>query len=712
MTVVQIKSFDIALASPWEFMATTSFWASLPRLTDGVPSARLMMVADTLDARQVAAGFREIAVPEDALPGGVWFYHTQYEEYLTQAVDDVRYIRIYLVVNVRMGEGGLCDLLATYGVHARPLDHKIPLPFSDGTDMWKSVRSGTQHWGMLKSKRQQFGGIYPRSLHQFFALGFPVWATLEVGAYSEEEARKHLRLKTATARHAPAKTPEAVQEAGAMLGTVARLRAEMNRAGAALHQMNFYAATAGATEAEMNTRLELIRGALPFDVSVVRPAGGVMRKVFSAQPAPVDRGALLTSPGVALLTGSAFSYRRRTETRGVMIGVDSNQGPVTLNIFDPRHSSYNMVVLGQTGSGKTFAVLLMMLRHLFLGTRLIIVDPQGNIDLSWLGADIYHKAVLGTEAAAVNVLDIVHDEMGAQIESVFAMLAMLGVCDRDDAIARALLDEALLDIYQPIWNRGVEPPTLGAVQRRLQLLAEAVELPIVRETALLMAYKLNPYTTGSYAPLFGNATTVDFGLQRPVTVYDVSQLPTEAHGGNLRAALLSILVGNINQSIRGLRRAGDTTPILFFVDEMGVLMRDEVLADHISYEYKTARARRVGMIVADQDLHTLLGPRNARGVHPGETMLFNAASTLLFYQKDSERQLIRDKFAGLPDMLFEALFRLSRGVCVAQLPDDLLLTSIRPFEFEKIALSSQLHDRQRVQAVMESFRTPEMEKMI
>ena len=49
-------------------------------------------------------------------------------------------------------------------------------------------------------------------------------------------------------------------------------------------------------------------------------------------------------------------------------------------------------------------------------------------------------------------------------------------------------------------------------------------------------------------------------------------------------------------------------------------MRDAVIAEYISTEYKTARGRLVGMIVTDQDLHSLLGPkvsifaRNAPGI--------------------------------------------------------------------------------------------------
>ncbi len=702
MNIVQLDSFDIATASPWQLLGTSGFWAALPRMVQGLPSARLLMVTDTLKPSDVLDGFQHASVDEQTLPPGVRAYRMQYLEYLERAVEEVRYIRLYLVLNTLMDDAGLCDLLGTYGVIAKPLDHTIPMPFYRGEDQWSHVVADDgSHWGLLRSKANQHGAVYPRGLHRLFALDFPVWAAMQVSAYSEREALKELRLKAAVAKYEPKRSMETAQAANEVTTTIARLQAEMNRAGASLHTMRFYVMVGGADERELQTRMEVVRGAVPLEMMRVTPPGGTARKVFSVQPFDDMSGTPLTSPGVALLTGSALSYRRRTETRGVLLGIDRNQAPVILNIFDPNNPAYNMVVLGQTGSGKTFAVLLLMLRHLHLGCHLIIVDPQGNVDLSFLGDDIYQKVVLGTGAAAVNILDIAHDEISSQVESVCAMLSLLGIYDRDDSLARAVMDEVLLDIYGPLWGRDVPIPTLGAVQERLQQLAERHSLPAARETAELLGFKLEPYTHGSYADLFGRPTNVDFTLSHAVTVYDVSRLPKQELGGNLRSALLSMLVADINQAIRRKRRRGDETPILFFVDEMGMLMRDGVIASHVSGEYKTARSRRVGMIVADQDLPSLLGPADETGLHHGAPIIANSPFTLLFYQKDSERQHIQETFPGLPESLSESLYSLPRGVCLAKIPGDLLLTHVRPSPFELVVLSSQLQDRRRAKQVIE-----------
>ncbi len=704
MNVVELEAFDIATASPWQMLGTSGFWASLPRLTAGLPTARLLMVADSLQPADVTLGFQHAAAAEHTLPPGLRAYRLQYSEYLNRAVEEVRFIRLFLVVDTLLDDQGLCNLLGTYGIPARPLEREIPMPFHYGKDTWETVEAADgKRWGMLRSKTAQYGAIYPRALHRLFALDFPIWAVMHVGAYSETEAVKMLNYKAAVAKYEPRQSIETAQQASEVEGTIGRLRNEMNRAGAALHTMRFYVMVGGLDEKELKTRLEVVRGAVPFDMSHVLPPGATARKVFGVQPLDDLEGTPLTSPGVGLLTGSALSYRRRTETRGVLLGIDRNQAPVILNIFDPRNPSYNMAVLGQTGSGKTFAVLLLMLRHLLLGCHLIIIDPQGNVDMSFLGEDLYHKAVMGTGAAAVNVLDITHEEISNQVESVCAMLALLGLYDRQDALARAVLDQVLLDIYEPLWGRDIRHmPTLGAVQARLrQLSGDLAALPMVRDVAALLAFKLTPYADGSYADLFGRTTSVDFSLSRAVTVYDVSRLPKQELGGNLRAALLSILVADINQAIRRKRREGDTTPILFFVDEMGMLMRDGVIAAHVSGEYKTARSRRVGMIVADQDLHSLLGPADASGLHHGAPILANSAFNLLFYQKDSERPRIRETFSGLPETLSEALYTLPRGVCLAQVPGDLLLVHVKPSPFEQVVLSSQLQDRQRAHQVVQ-----------
>ena len=230
------------------------------------------MIADTLHIEDIQAGFHQLAVPEEDLPPGLQGYRMQYDEFLRQAIDEVRHIRLYLVADTTLDDTGLCNLLEAYGVRAQPLDHELPLPFDRGHDDWNAVITPEQGmWAIIRSKPAQFGMIYPRSLHRLFALEFPVWAALHVHTFSDREAIKILRLKSITARYMPRKTSEDAQEADEMESTVGRLRAEMNRVGGLLHTVRLYVTVGGEDAKSLHTHLEVVRGALSVRYGASQP---------------------------------------------------------------------------------------------------------------------------------------------------------------------------------------------------------------------------------------------------------------------------------------------------------------------------------------------------------------------------------------------------------------------------------------------------------
>ena len=644
--IVQLKTFDHTTSPVSRLLSNAGFWRALPRVCSKIPAARLLMTADALRPEDVQAGFRSIATPDEYLPPGVMAYRVDYEDFLGSIVQAVRYMRLYLVIDSNLDEEGLLSTLSSYGISAYPLKQAVLRPFQSGVDQWEAIRADNGFWGMVRSKTQQGGLITPRTLHNLLGLDMPLWASLHVHTLPQGDTLRMLRQKAASANQEDGSRLTESQDARAAEGSIMRLRQELGQ-GAALHTVSLHVMVGAPDPETLDARLEMVRGATPLEMYRVYGPGAVAKKIFSADPYLETDGTMLTTPGVALLAGSALSFRRRTETRGVLLGVDNNQAPVILDIFDDRAPSYNMIILGITGSGKTFASLLLMLRHLLIGVRLVIVDPQGNVDLSFLGDEVAHRAVMGTADAAINLLDIAHEEIGNQVEYVLAMLRMLGIHE-NQGWERAVLDQALMVLYEPFWTEDRDDelvsPILPDLHAELVSMSQEHSLESVRATAGRLAFNVLPYVTGSRADLFGHPTNVDFSLDHPVNVFDVSRLPQQEMGGSLRAAMLAILVANINQAIRRRRRAGDTAPISLFVDEMGILMRDPVIAAYISTEYKTARARLVGMIVADQDLHSLLGPQDERGLHHGVPMLANAANVLIFNQKGSERDRIETYF--------------------------------------------------------------------
>jgi hypothetical protein len=458
--ILELFPFDLTTASSVMLASTAGLWESLPRLSRGLPAARLLLAADTLEREQVFDDFRNAATPESFLPPGVLAYRIEYENYLRRMVQAVRYIRAYLVLDANLDEEGMVGLLGAYGIRAKALDHELPRPFTTAQSEWTHLKTDRGLYAMLQNANEQGQAVlHPRLLHNLFAQDFPVYAALHLYTYPQAETMRLMNQKAAMAMYGAGKTVDSIREAEQAQAGI-RVVSDAISNGEALHTFRLYVLVSGADKKELDTRLEIVRGAIPLKMERVYSPGTLAKNLWSSETLNETDGTPLTTSGAALLAGSALSYRRRTETRGVMLGVDRNQAPVILNLFDERHASYNTVILGQTGSGKTFATLLLMMRHLLMGVRLIILDPQGNIQLDFLGEEVYQRSVVGTDAASVNVLDIVYDEISAQVEMAMAMLRLLGV-HQDRPLERALLDEALMSLYAPIWGREAQPPLIS-----------------------------------------------------------------------------------------------------------------------------------------------------------------------------------------------------------------------------------------------------------
>lgn len=356
MSIIQITPFDLITSSSLKLMASTGFWSSLTRITrHSTGTARLLLVTDKLKLQDIKDGFSQVAVPREQLDMTMKWYYLQYESFLSKRVQTTRHMRVYLIMDSPIGDLGLVRLLGSYGIQASLLGQEaIPVPFTGGRTTWNRLIDYEENtWAIIRSRRQQSGMLHPKMLHRLFALDFPVWCSIEIGTYSNEETTRMLRLKDAAARYEKSSTTEARGDAQNVKQTISRIRNEINRTGCALHEVRFSILVGAENESTLSQRLEVVRGSTGMDMEGWESrASEYITDMFASSPPRRVEGSLIPSHGLSILTSSAMSYRRRTKTRGVYFGTDRNQAPVIIDIFDPHHPSYNMVVLGQTGSGK------------------------------------------------------------------------------------------------------------------------------------------------------------------------------------------------------------------------------------------------------------------------------------------------------------------------------------------------------------------------
>ncbi|WP_143467078.1 VirB4 family type IV secretion system protein [Lentzea kentuckyensis] len=305
---------------------------------------------------------------------------------------------------------------------------------------------------------------------------------------------------------------------------------------------------------------------------------------------------------------------------GVLYGYNlASQGLVHHDRFAlPNH---NAVVLGRSGSGKSYLLKLELLRSLYRGITVHVVDPEDEYArlAHAVGGTYLH---LGAPGVRLNPLDLpVHtrpdgrrtapkDALVRRSLYVHTVLAVLFGAELT-ADERAVLDRAISATYQ---QAGItaDPRTWTRPAPLLKDLRDT--LAAGRHTTL--AARLHPFVEGAFRTLFDGPTTVV--PDGHLVVFSLRDLPEELKGIGTLLTLDSVWRRVANPAIRQRH--------LVVVDEAWLLMRQQAGAEFLARMAKTFRKHWAGLTIATQDTADVLGS------DLGRTIVANAATQILLRQ--------------------------------------------------------------------------------
>ncbi|MGC4856650.1 VirB4 family type IV secretion system protein [Micromonospora sp. DT4] len=340
-------------------------------------------------------------------------------------------------------------------------------------------------------------------------------------------------------------------------------------------------------------------------------------------------------------------------TGGVLYGVNpDSQGIVWWDRW--AQENHNSVILARSGAGKSYFVKLDVLRNLYQGVQVAVVDPE---DEYLRLADAVGGTIvrLGAPAVKINPLDLpagdtrpdVLTRRGLFLHTLIAVL--LG--QLPPPAERAALDRAILAVYR---QAGItaDPATHHRPAPLLKDLAatlRADDNPAAHE----LAARLAPWVAGSFSDLFDSPTTT-----RPdghLVVWSLRHLPDE-----LRTIGTLLALDSIWRSVDAPGRAHRTTRRLVVVDEAWLLMRDGEGARFLFKMSKAGRKRNAGLSVITQDVADVLG------TDLGHAVVSNAATQVLLKQAPQAIDQVADAFgltAGERRMLLSA--RVGHGLLIS-----------------------------------------------
>lgn len=325
------------------------------------------------------------------------------------------------------------------------------------------------------------------------------------------------------------------------------------------------------------------------------------------------------------------------QPEGVLYGANTTSpGVLVWNRW--AQDNHNSVVLARSGAGKSYFVKLEVLRSLYQGVDVSVIDPEDEYAVlaEHVGGTVVQ---LGQPGVRINPLDLPVDQRpdtltrrGLYLHTLIAV--MLGATP--PPTERAALDRAITATYAAAGITN-DPATWSRPAPLLRDLASILDSDADPAAAQLAA-RLAPWTSGNFSSLFDGPTST-----RPeghLVVWSLRHLPDELRTVGTLLALDSIWSGIDSPSKRD--RRGGSRPQgrrLVVVDEAWLLMRDGEGARFLFRMAKAARKRSAGLCVITQDASDVLS------TDLGLAVVSNAATQVLMRQSTQSIDAVAEAFS-------------------------------------------------------------------
>jgi type IV secretory pathway VirB4 component len=328
----------------------------------------------------------------------------------------------------------------------------------------------------------------------------------------------------------------------------------------------------------------------------------------------------------ALASSFPFSTAEFSHQDGIYCGRNSSTGSL---VFLDRFAleNHNQVVLARSGAGKSYYAKITVLRSLYRGVEVLVVDPENEYErlARTVGGAVFR---LGAGEGHLNPFDLANPGHPDALldQALFAHTLIQTLLDAPLAAEeKAALDRCLLKAYA---GSGItpDPKTHG---RPAPLLKDIAAALMGDPEGASVAARLEPFTVGSHRALFGFPT--DVRPESHLVVFSLREVAEE-----LKAAATLIALETLWRRVtRGERR-----PRVVVVDEAWWLLRSGLdhAARFLHRMAKSARKNWCGLTTISQDVADVLS------TDLGQAVITNASSHVLMGQSPQAVEALTKAF--------------------------------------------------------------------
>ncbi len=396
-----------------------------------------------------------------------------------------------------------------------------------------------------------------------------------------------------------------------------------------LFNVSLYITCKGKTKEELNMLTKKIESEL--NALLMIPTTPIYEQHKGIKSTvPLGKDELNIKRNVTTQALSAFypftSQFLQVDETGILLGLNKNNIPIIKDIFKLYNA--NGVVLASSGGGKSYFTKLMISRLLLNGTKVMVIDPQGEyVDL----IDKFQGQIINISRESetiINPLDLMgHDFDEKKLTLLDLFPIMLG---QTSEIQKAVLDRALTNIYsdkgitndKTTWRK--EPPIMADLLHELVSMSKEATV-VEKETYRSLINRIEMYVTGVFS--FLNKQT-NLNFQNRFVCFNIGDMPNQ-----VKPAVMFLILDYVYMKMKK-----DIERKILVVDEAWSLLERTEDEGYIFKIVKTCRKFNLGLLLITQDVGDLL--RN----DAGKALLNNSEYTLLLRQKPSIIELVEKTF--------------------------------------------------------------------
>jgi len=394
----------------------------------------------------------------------------------------------------------------------------------------------------------------------------------------------------------------------------------------------------------------------------------------------------------------------------ILYGINLING--SLVMFDRfQLNNYNSVILATSGAGKSYFVKLEAIRYMALGTKVMIIDPQGEYKriAEVLGGQ-YIKLSSNSDDR-INPLDLQasseeeDDGKNFLTQKILDVYAIVEVMMKRKLTSRErkVLLNALEDTYRRFnitreknslvtdeFVTDDEVFVMKGSRKKMPTLTDLEKALRRYEEGTQIADDLDPYING-FLDLFNGESNVN--PNSPFLVFDISEMEKEL-GDVAMFIVLEFLWGKI--------KSGDKSRRLLIVDEAWMMMNNPQSAEFLVRVAKTARKFYAGLTMISQQARDFLA-------NDGEQIIGNTSMQVLLRQHPNDVQFVAKMF-GLSESEMNVVRNAAKGEALIFASGNHTAVSVVSHELEHVLCSTDPSEKELLEDIIAEIMAEEEEE--